>query len=470
MRAVMKPNIICPPLKAFINAAKEIRKSADGLHNAKIVLDTSILNTNINNAAKRLIKNENVYISEDTFYELQLLAQFPSGLFYKKAMEILSLEYGRNILIDSKLNTILTNDQKNLNEYIFIVPNRLRAVEYMESIFYSERSVIIYPDINGKDLLYTTLKNDLDSRKSVIKSIKVSFGDINNTHSSIIEHSVNDDIRINGFKYQFYNKGGEGTLYKRNNTILKLYNRQITPLKQNKIEHIIDEGTKISTANNYIIFPQSIVTHKSSYGYTMEKVNGVTITEALRNKTYLNVLSDNVEDIFKKILYVVLEMNIRGIVLSDISTDNILIDKYGNIFFCDMDSVQIAYKNKFFASGCYRPKASSHKIAKLYEKYPQRLPSYIRTQDTDAFSLVVLLYEMYMGCAPLHAQGELGTANFYKNHFPLNANTTTCIGVPHSVFERWKSLDNVTKGFFTNTFSGKLKPGIGTIVRTILAN
>ena len=49
---------------------------------------------------------------------------------------------------------------------------------------------------------------------------------------------------MEGKKYKFYAKGGEGTLFKRNDTILKLYNYKTNNLKAEKISLLIKEGKK----------------------------------------------------------------------------------------------------------------------------------------------------------------------------------------------------------------------------------
>lgn len=437
------------------------------MYDASIVLDTCAVTTHIDRSAKRIIKHEQIRINEYTLYELELLSQFPEGLFYKKSVQLLNLVYDDFITVDKGLNTALAQYNSKLNGFIFVIASRLRAIEYLESIFFSD-SAVIFPDEGGINLTYCILSSDLKHRKQFILSMKNSAGNINENIASPITYSNTGEVSMEGKKYKFYAKGGEGTLFKRNDTILKLYNYKTNNLKAEKISLLIKEGKKPSGINSYVMFPQKLVDYKSNSGYTMEKAEGVTLTKALKDIFYMKIITEKANEIFKNILYVVLEINLRGIVLSDISSDNIMINKFGEVFFCDIDSAQVSHNNLYYASGCYRPKASAPKIAKISIKEPNRLSSYIRTQENDAFSLAVLLYEIYMGgCSPLHATGELGLANFYENTFPLNYYTTSRYGVPASVLNRWVNLDLESRIFFVDTFSAKIKPCIGMLIKYV---
>lgn len=406
-------------------------------------------------------------ISQYTFCELELLSQFPDGLFYKKSVQLLNLAYDNFITVDKNLNVVPSQYNSKLNGFIFIVPDRLKAIEYFESVFYSD-SAVIYPDEDRRSLTYSILGKDLNHRKSFILSMKNSAGDINEKKPSPITYPDTGEVSVNGRKYSLYTKGGEGVLFKRNDTLLKLYSHKTTNIKAEKISLLIKEEKKPSGVNYHVLFPQESVDYNSDFGYTMEKADGVTLTEAFKNRSYMKVIAEKAGEIFKTLLYVVLELNLRGMVLSDISSDNILINRFGEIFFCDIDSAQVSHNNLYYASGCYRPKASSPKIAKLSIKTPDKLPAYIRTQETDAFSLCVLCYEIYTGgCSPLHATGEPGLANFYENTFPLNYYTTSHPGVPESVLKKWNALDIDSRIFFTDTFSAKTKPSIGMLIKYI---
>lgn len=396
------------------------------------------------------------------------MSQFPDGLFYKKSSQLTNLAYDEFITVDESLNTTLSQYNSKLNGYIFIVPDRLKAIEYLESVFYSN-SAVIFPDEYSKSLTYCILSKDLNHRKSFILSMKNSVGNINEKTPTPVTYSDTGEVNVDGRKYSFYAKGGEGVLFKNNNdTLLKLYSYKTTDLKTKKISLLIKESKKPSGINSRVMFPKKLVDYKSNCGYIMKKAEGVTLATALKDRFYVKIISENADKIFKNLLYVVLELNLRGIVLSDISSDNIIINEFGDIFFCDIDSAQVSLNNQYYPSGCYRPKSSSHKIAKLSIKMPDKLSSYIRTQENDAFSLAVLCYEIYSGgCLPLHARGELGLANFYENTFPLNYYTTSCYGVPESVQTRWNNLDIQTRKFFTDTFFAKIKPGIGVLIKNI---
>lgn len=464
----MKPSTIRRiPLKDFLNTARDLRNKEPALYDANIVLDTCAVTTHIDRSARKIIKHEQIRINEYTLYELELLSQFPEGLFYKKSVQLLNLAYDDFITVDKGLNTTLTQYNSKLNGFIFVVPDRLKAIEYLESIFYSD-SAVIFPDEDGINLTYCILRNDLKHRKQFILSMKNSAGNINENSASPITYSSEGEVSVANKKHRYYARGGESTLFIRNDTILKLYNYKTNNLKAEKISLLIKEGKKPSGINSHVMFPQKLVDYKSNCGYTMEKAEGVTLTKALKDRFYMKIITEKANEIFKHILYIVLELNMRGIVLSDISSDNVMLNEFGEVFFCDIDSAQVSHNNLYYASGCFRPKASSQKIAKLSIKTPDRLPSYIRTQENDAFSLTVLLYEIYMGgCSPLHATGELGLANFHENTFPLNYYTTSCYGVPASVLNRWMNLDLESRIFFVDTFSAKIKPCIGMLIKYV---
>ena len=141
------------------------------MYDASIVLDACAVTTHIVRSAKRIIKHEQIRINEYTLYELELLSQFPEGLFYKKSVQLLNLVYDDFITVDKGLNTALAQYNSKLNGFIFVTASRLRAIEYLESIFFSD-SAVIFPDEDGINLTYCILSSDLKHRKQFILSMK----------------------------------------------------------------------------------------------------------------------------------------------------------------------------------------------------------------------------------------------------------------------------------------------------------
>lgn len=135
-------------------------------------------------------------------------------------------------------------------------------------------------------------------------------------------------------------KGTTSTLYEDGDLCIKILDKLFEEEKEIIYRKFLEmDGLYIDN----VLFPISlIIDNDKLVGYTMENFkDSKTLLEYLGTTRYINC--KEIFDKVKKISLILRQIHNNGIIYQDLSFENILIDKSGNIKYCDLDSC--TYKN-----------------------------------------------------------------------------------------------------------------------------
>lgn len=133
-------------------------------------------------------------------------------------------------------------------------------------------------------------------------------------------------------------EGGEGIIYEYNSKLIKFYKSNVDKVsKEKKIKLLMQKSLP-----SEVIAPIDIVydNHKQFIGYVMEKIDGEEFKK-LSNKKFVKANGITKKEILymlNKMQEVLRELHDQGIYIGDLNDQNILFDKFYNIYIIDCDS------------------------------------------------------------------------------------------------------------------------------------
>lgn len=255
------------------------------------------------------------------------------------------------------------------------------------------------------------------------------YDDIKNTSLNTI--SIENENLHNIYPQIGY--GCEGSIYKHdNNTALKIFNYLKEELLENKFKKIEFFGT---IKDDSFEFPQGLVGFENGKkaGYFMN-----LIETDLRLKTYyqLNFLHDNskVIEYLLKAENAIKRIHSKGIIIGDIHSENIMIDKGGSPRFIDTDN----YATEFFEFDILP------RVTTIYEKV---FKSHCSLIDNDKFTFSLMALQYFMN-------GTILSMSSSARYF--------------SQLVEFLDVNKHSKNILTSIFSdSKDKPYIGEMLREI---
>jgi|GEM_PF-1199604 Uncharacterized protein with protein kinase and helix-hairpin-helix DNA-binding domains len=193
-------------------------------------------------------------------------------------------------------------------------------------------------------------------------------------------------------------EGGEAVIYDyKAGKVMKVYKPHVSlGSKQKKVEGFI--GAKLPSQ---IVVPrESVVVSGKFIGYTMDKVPDAEAIHQLTKNKYMKIAGFNNLDVLKSVFeigQVLQQLHQRGVVIGDVSDNNILFRSSGqpsDIHFIDVDSWGVgslkpdAYTEIFTAPECYGRNGLS------------------LTKESDMFSYAVLAFNMLARIHPFNGTLE----------------------------------------------------------------
>lgn len=201
-------------------------------------------------------------------------------------------------------------------------------------------------------------------------------------------------------------------------------------------------------------FPESLLlTYQMEVlGYAMPAFRGDTLYCYCDNG-WAEVTPVQKSKIILNLMLHLLELNIHGILVNDLSNNNILVSRDAQVFFVDCDSFQ--FRN--YPGG---------PITEIYchrEIDPHRADEKLHMPRHEYFSLAVLLFQCFLLDDPLFGE----TAKWCEDRFPLNKYGGSDVPVNAVLLENWKQLDPKLRSMFCDSFSFRRDFSIGAWLRAL---
>lgn len=235
----------------------------------------------------------------------------------------------------------------------------------------------------------------------------------------------------------YLSSGGEGDIYKKNNTIYKIYQDPSKVILVDKI----NELSKISNQN--VIRPIDIIHNTSGkpIGYTMRYVSNTYPLCQLLTKSFKernNISSNTIQDLIKKFRNIVSDIHQAKIIIVDLNELNFLIsNSHSEIFAIDTDSYQ----------------TQSFKATAIMDSIRDRHNDKF-SELTDWFSFGILTFQMFIGIHPFKGK--------YKTNMSLNERMLKNISVfdldvsiPKAACYPLDSIPEVYRNWYKRIFSSK---------------
>lgn len=246
---------------------------------------------------------------------------------------------------------------------------------------------------------------------------------------TLIETSIpssGDTVYIGNKSYvlgkQIGKTGGEGSCYRVGEKfVCKIYIKEkLTVWRREKLKYMVNHPIE----NDSICWPKGIVTNKEGefVGYLMPVATGKSLEylindiedkrKYVKNKLQLINICKNIANAFS-----VLHKN--GVIMGDVSANNILFNKE-KVVLIDMDSVQVGgYPCKMFTEGYVAPEHIG--ADKITVKIPE-----IRDPQNEVFNVSILLFQLLVGNNPYFCKGD-NDESIYANYgekfpYPLKPN------------------------------------------------
>lgn len=176
------------------------------------------------------------------------------------------------------------------------------------------------------------------------------------------------------------NQGTKSTIYIQDNLCIKILDK-LYPEEKKLLLKKVSEMDDISIEN--VLLPKSIIIENGKLkGYIMDNFkNSISLNDYFRTYRYVNC--KELFNAIKKASIILKKIHKTDIICQDISFDNILIDKYGNIKYCDIvDSCTYKNYNSPFRSLLLNEFITNYRK----EKY------YIPSQNMDRVSFMLSFY------------------------------------------------------------------------------
>lgn len=411
------------------------------------MLDGSIV-TKSSAFIKNLVNGLSEYslaISTYTIYELKLLIGNKT-IYAKSATLILEMIEKKTIKEADCIDNVTTLSFSVFSQpHIFLTFAKLLFIEMLDSYYIKNATaMLVVDDIYSIDL---SLCCNLIQRNALRSEL---FPRQTNTmeEKTIITHANSN--------YTPVCSGAEGLIYSINNVIYKRF-KTTSALKKEKLNRL-----KKLPDLKHIVLPINIhLKNDVVLGYTMDKIDGVSLSEAMSEDNAYFRIVQNINKIIESLLTAILLCTLNEVVISDLSLENIMIDKDSNIYIVDADSFQV---DGVF-SECFQPQYATKELMSEYIVNGNCLNSYIRSYTCDSFAALIIIFQLITGIYPLHNNhNEYKDINFINNTFILKASPLAYKGFPDEAVYKWNNLPPKLKKLFIDVFTSGKGCSIGTII------
>ena len=199
-------------------------------------------------------------------------------------------------------------------------------------------------------------------------------------------------------------RGGEGQVFevRENQTLVaKVYTELPDAEKSAKLQHMV--SLQNQALHTFAAWPQDLLFNHTGQitGFTMRRLNGFVPLHMLfspldRKKTFPDKGYNFLAHVARNLATALHQLHTAGIIIGDINEGNILVDTQGYIAFIDCDSFQLRRQSGYFFC---EVGITRYTPPELLER--GSFDNVVRTVNTDAFSLAVLLFQLlFMGRHP----------------------------------------------------------------------
>lgn len=188
-------------------------------------------------------------------------------------------------------------------------------------------------------------------------------------------------------------KGGQGSIYLKNNTIFKIYHNKTDLISEQKIHELRD----LSPIKN-IIVPQKTIYNEQNerIGFTLQCIDNFeylckVFTQSFKTRNGLTI--KNIADIVDNMRDTLIKIHEKNIVVGDYNEMNFLIDNlFKTVFYIDTDSYQ----------------TKSFKCNAIMHQFRDRLfPLGTFNKQSDWFSWSLVSFLLYVGIHPFKGRHSL---------------------------------------------------------------
>lgn len=198
-------------------------------------------------------------------------------------------------------------------------------------------------------------------------------------------------------------KGGEGQVFELSDPqlVLKIYNDPVPQEKMQKLRLMVSlDNAKVE---QYAAWPRDVVTDSSGavVGFAMRKLSNYVPLHMLfspmdRKRIFPEKGYDFLVHVARNLCAAFYTLHSAGFVIGDINEGNILVDQRGLIAFIDCDSFQIRDGNSYHFCEVGVPRYTPPELLSR-----QSFANVVRTTNTDAFSMAILIFQLlFLGRHP----------------------------------------------------------------------
>lgn len=198
-------------------------------------------------------------------------------------------------------------------------------------------------------------------------------------------------------------KGGEGQVYDVNENsgqLAKLYNEAPDTEKANKLRYMA--SIQKPAIHQFAAWPADVLLENSQVvGFVMKKLTGYVPLHMLfspmdRKKLFPDKGYNFLVHVARNLASAFHKLHEEGLIIGDINEGNILVNAQGMVAFIDCDSFQIKHNTHYYYCEVGVPRYTPPELLA-----GKTFTNVIRTVNTDAFSLAILIFQLlFLGRHP----------------------------------------------------------------------
>ncbi len=202
----------------------------------------------------------------------------------------------------------------------------------------------------------------------------------------------------------------------------------------------------------FAAFPEALLVTENNMivGYGVPIRHGRPLREYCERR-WNGKSPEQIAAIIKELLLELLELHLHGILVNDLSNNNILVSGNDTVHFVDCDSMQF----KSYPGGAITELYRHPQISRGTELRELRQPRH------EYFALAVLLFQCYVSGDPLYGEN----ANWTNSKFEFGENLYDGANVNEDLWENWKGLTDVLRRMFSDVFLLRRDYSIGAWYR-----
>lgn len=367
----------------------------------------------------------------------------------KSADENLVFIFNDSAAFDEFIKYVESED----NVYVINLDRNIRGYERIIQPLYNFREYYTTDEKNG-------WKKSNRYRKAFNPGERQETSELPNSERIFLGYP-NSNRKMRMESLESIKAGGEAIVYSlpdNEDTLVKIYTNTLPDdRKERKLQWLIDN--KGNLPFEHLALPEELVyNHKGKcIGFTMCKISAESLGDKFFAKRKWNSEQYKVvrekRIVVKNLSKLLLELQMAGVFVADLSLNNILVDCDNNVYLIDCDSFEVA---RYPGEGV----TNSYRHPNLTEN--RDLLFYLREPRIHTFSYAVVVYQIYLSQA-IHPLLQCSDEDeiWGVQKFPYNYEECESFASPY-VTEKWKeSLNRQERALFTEEFRFKTPHGIG---------